>query len=459
MSLAVMGPSGAGKSTLSYLLAGLAPRHTGGTISGTVTIGGHSVLTTPPEIGTVGLLFQDAATQLFNTSVEDEIAWGLEALGLSAGEITQRVEDTLTRFDLTTTRFRSPWALSGGQQKRLALAALWAMRPRALILDEPLGGLDPLGKAEVMTAIEALRQAGTSLLLTTLRPQTARRAGHIALLADGRLTPPQPADLALQDESPLIASGLVYPSDLWPDLSPVVTPDRSLPAIEVRGLHFSYTDREEVLQDIDLVIPSGQFVALIGPNGAGKSTFARHLNGLLRARRGTVRILGQPVGSRPTGTLARSVGYLFQRPEQQFFAPTVREEIAFGLTQLEVPDKEARLDQVLARFGLTKLAGAPPAMLSYGMQRTVTLASLAALDPPVIVLDEPTVGLDGRGLSQLLAWLSDLRAAGTTIILITHEMDLALRADRAIAVAQGRVTADGDPAAVLANDPAWSREL
>jgi energy-coupling factor transport system ATP-binding protein len=457
--MAVMGPSGAGKSTLGYLLAGLAPRHTGGTVSGTVTIGGHDVLTTPPEIGTVGLLFQDAATQLFNTSVEDEIAWGLEALGLSAGEITQRVEDALSRFDLATTRFRSPWALSGGQQKRLALAALWAMRPRALILDEPLAGLDPRGRAEVMTAIEALRQAGTSLLLTTLRPQTARRAGHIALLADGRLTPPEPADLALQDESPLIASGLIYPSGLWPNLNPVVTPGRSVPAVDVRKLHFSYTDREEILRDIDLAIPSGQFVALVGPNGAGKSTFARHLNGLLRAKRGTVRILGQPVGKRPTGALARSVGFLFQRPEQQLFAPTVREEIAFGLTQLGVPDKEARLDRVLARFGLTELAATPPAMLSYGMQRTVTLASLAALDPPVIVLDEPTVGLDGRGLAQLLAWLSDLRAAGTTIILITHEMDLALRADRAIAMERGRVTADGDPTAVLANDPAWSREL
>ncbi|MCJ7552007.1 MAG: energy-coupling factor ABC transporter ATP-binding protein, partial [Anaerolineae bacterium] len=201
------------------------------------------------------------------------------------------------------------------------------------------------------------------------------------------------------------------------------------------------------------------FVALVGPNGAGKSTLGRHLNGLLRTKRGTVCILGQPVGSRPTGILARSVGFLFQRPEQQFFAPTVREEIAFGLTQLGVPDKEARLDRVLARFGLTELAGTPPATLGYGMQRTVTLASLAALDPPVVVLDEPTVGLDGRGLAQLLAWLSDLRASGTTIILITHEMDLAHRADRAIAMERGCVTADGDPTAVLANDPAWSREL
>jgi energy-coupling factor transport system ATP-binding protein len=459
MAMAVMGPSGAGKSTLSYLLAGLAPRHTGGTVDGTVTIGGHNVLTTPPEIGTVGLLFQDAATQLFNTSVEGEIAWGLEALGLSVREISQRVEDALTRFSLVTTRTRSPWALSGGQQKRLALAALWAMRPRALILDEPLGGLDPRGKAEVMAAVEALRQAGTSLLLMTLRPQTARRAGHIALLADGRLTPPEPAVLALQDENPLIASGLIYPSDLWPDLSPVVTPDRTVPAIKVQELHFSYANREEVLRGINLTIPSGQFVALVGPNGAGKSTLARHLNGLLRAKRGAVCILGQPVGSRPTGTLARSIGYLFQRPEQQFFAPTVREEIAFGLIQLGVPDKESRLDHVLARFGLTELAGTPPAMLGYGAQRNVTLASLAALSPPVIVLDEPTVGLDGSGLSQLLAWLSDLRAAGTTIILITHEMDLALRADRAIAIERGRITADGDPTAVLANDPAWSREL
>jgi energy-coupling factor transport system ATP-binding protein len=459
MALAVMGPSGAGKSTLGYLLAGLAPRLTGGTVSGTVALGEHNVLTTPPDIGTVGLLFQDAATQLFNTTVEDEIAWGLEALGLSAGEITQRVENALVRFNLVAARFRAPWTLSGGQQKRLALAALWAMRPSVLILDEPLGGLDPQGKAEVMMTVEALRRAGTSLLLTTLHPQTARRTGHISLLADGQLTPPKHANLVLEDDGPLIASGLIYPTNLWPDLSPIATPDQSVPAIEIRGLCFSYTDREKVLRGIDLTIPPGQFIALVGPNGAGKSTFARHLNGLLRARHGTVRVQGKLVGNRPTGALARSVGYLFQRPEQQFFAPTVRKELAFGLTQLGITDMEARLDHVLARFGLTELADTPPAMLGYGAQRTVTLASLAAMNPPIVVLDEPTVGLDGRGLAQLLAWLSDLRASGTTIILVTHEMDLACRADRAITIDHGRVIADGDPATVLDNEPTWGHEL
>ena len=147
-TLAVMGPTGAGKSTLTYVLAGLAPRHTGGTLSGILSVAGHDLTQGPPAIGSVGLLFQDAATQLFSTSVEDEVAWGLEAIGLSPTEIGHRVETSLQRFGLARDCRRPPWALSGGQQKRLALAALSAMRPQVLILDEPLGGLDPEGRDE-----------------------------------------------------------------------------------------------------------------------------------------------------------------------------------------------------------------------------------------------------------------------------------------------------------------------
>ncbi|MBN1246038.1 MAG: ABC transporter ATP-binding protein [Anaerolineae bacterium] len=458
-ALAVMGASGAGKSTLGYVLAGLAPRHTGGTLDGGVYVGGQDITGTPPEVGVIGLLFQDAATQLFNTSVEDEIAWGLEAMRLAPATIGERVEAALRQFELLAVRHRAPWALSGGQQKRLALAALWAMRPRVLILDEPLGGLDPQGRTEVLTAVETLRQSGTALLITTLRPQAAQQSATVAILAGGRLGPARPATDLLQDTSALIQAGLAYPPDRWPDLGPANPPSSAQPALEITGLHFGYTAGEEVLQGIDLTITQGEFIAVVGPNGAGKSTLARHMNGLLRPARGAVRVLGEAIEKRATGVLARKVGYLFQRPEQQFFAPTVRQEIEFGLNQLDLPDKATRLAQVLARFDLTGVAGAPPATLGYGAQRAVTLASIAALTPPIVVLDEPTVGLDGRGLAQLLQWLADLRKQGTTIILVTHEETVAARADRTIALDAGRVVADGAPEDVLPRARGWVHEL
>lgn len=441
-ALAVMGITGAGKSTLGHVLAGLAPRHTGGTLSGTVKVAGFDLAGGPPAIGSIGLLFQDAATQLFNTSVENEVAWGLEAMGLPSGEIETRVAEALERFDLAAIRHRPPWALSGGQQKRLALAAIWAMRPYVLILDEPLAGLDAEGRAEVLSTVSTLRQAGTAFLVMTLRPETAAQATRIAFLDGGTLSRPATARSALEQEDVLTRAGLLYPPSRWPDLGPVADSQGNAPAVEVQDLHFQYTEGEEVLRGIDLRISQGQFVALVGPNGAGKSTLVRHLNGLLRATRGTVRVLGQATGNRPTGEIARDVGFLFQRPEQQLFASTVREEIAFGLRRLKRSDPEQHVRRALSRFGLEHLAEHPPALLGYGAQRTVTLASLAALEAPIVVLDEPTVGLDGRGMAQLLDWLADLRRANVTILLVTHELDLAARADRIITLDRGRIVAD-----------------
>lgn len=447
-ALAVMGASGSGKSTLCHVLAGLAPRYTGGRVSGTVRAAGHDVLATVPPTGAVGLLFQDAATQLFNPTVEDEIAWGLEALGTPPQHIGAQVEEALERFGLLGVRTRSPWALSGGQQKRLALAAVWAMRPRVLLLDEPLGGLDPQGRAEVLAALETLPQSGVTLLLTTFRPQAAALAPTTLVLTDGTATPPTPTAEVLRDEARLVEAGILYPSPLWPALEARFVPS-SAPAIAVQDVHFAYTDGHAALHGVSLEIPQGQFVAVIGPNGAGKSTLLRHFNGLLRPARGTVYIQGKDAAGRTTGDLAREVGFLFQRPEQQLFAATVSEEIAFGVRALRLADAAGRVERALARFALTAFAQTPPSILSYGVQRAVTLAALAALDTPILALDEPAVGLDGREWARLLAWLAERRAAGVTLVIVTHEMELAARADRVVALADGCIVADGTPDEVL----------
>jgi len=447
-TLAVMGASGSGKSTLCHVLAGLAPRYTGGHVAGVVRVAGHDVLATMPPTGAVGLLFQDAATQLFNPTVEDEVAWGLEALGTPPQHIGAQVEEALARFGLLPVRAGSPWTLSGGQQKRLALAAVWAMHPHVLLLDEPLGGLDPQGCDEVLAALATLHHSGTTLLLTTARAPAVALAPLTLLLTDGMATSPASTAEVLQDEARLVKAGVLYPSALWPTFEAPPGPS-SESAVAVQDLHFAYTDGHAALHGVNLDIPQGQFVAVIGPNGAGKSTLLRHFNGLLRPTRGAVYIQGQDAAGRPTGDLAREVGFLFQRPEQQLFAATVREEVAFGVRRLHLADVEGRVERALARFELTAHAEMPPSILSYGAQRAVTLAALAALDTPILALDEPTVGLDGCDWARLLAWLAERRAAGTTLIIVTHEMELAARADRVVALAEGRVVADGAPDEVL----------
>ncbi|HNT73655.1 MAG TPA: ABC transporter ATP-binding protein [Anaerolineae bacterium] len=446
-ALAVLGPNGSGKSTLCHVLAGLTPRYTGGGATGRVTVAGGDVLASPPPVGVVGALFQDAAAQLFNHNVEHEVAWGLEALGVPTAQIGPQVMAALERFGLAALRHRPPWALSGGQQKRLALATLWAMQPRVLLLDEPLGGLDLAGQQEVQEALTGLRQSGTGVLLTTLEASTAGYASQAALLNAGKLSPPFPS-AALANQSELIEAGIAYPPYLWPDFGAAQF-QPGPPALELVDLSFHYPGEQVALHNIDLTIPRGQFVALIGPNGAGKSTLIRHFNGLLRPTQGRVRLLGQDTAGRRVGELARSVSYLFQRPEQQFFAATVRDEVAYGPTQLRLPDARARVAAALARFALTPYAALPPAILSYGAQRAVALAALAALDTPVLALDEPTVGLDGRGRAQLLEWLVARRAAGVTLVVVTHEMALAARADRVIALDAGRIIADGAPEVIL----------
>jgi energy-coupling factor transport system ATP-binding protein len=226
------------------------------------------------------------------------------------------------------------------------------------------------------------------------------------------------------------------------------TPETTAPDLRIMDLWFRYGEGEPVLRGIDLSVARGEFVALLGANGSGKTTLSKHLNGLLRPLRGEVWVGGRLAAGRSVGELARYVGYLFQHPEQQIFGSTVRDEVAFGPRNLGLSaDKvEARLAAVLDRFNLTAVAEQPPAILGYGARRRVTLASLAALDPQVLVLDEPTVGLDAGGLRETFTWLGEMHAAGRTVLLVTHDMEVAARyAQRVIVLRDGEVWADGVP--------------
>jgi len=219
--------------------------------------------------------------------------------------------------------------------------------------------------------------------------------------------------------------------------------------LEVSDLWFWYHNPDEiVLRGIDLSVSRGQFVALVGANGSGKTTLVKHFNGLLRPRRGRVCVGGQDTAPCSVGELARQVGFLFQHPEQQIFSATVCQEVAFGPHNLGLSPAEvdAGVEAALIRFDLAAIADTPPAILSYGLRRRVTLASLAAMDPPVLVLDEPTVGLDAPGLRETFGWLAELQARGHTILLVTHDMALVAEyAERAVVLHAGQILADGRP--------------
>jgi energy-coupling factor transport system ATP-binding protein len=232
-------------------------------------------------------------------------------------------------------------------------------------------------------------------------------------------------------------------------------------ALAVRDLWFWYHDEHApVLRAVDLRVPRGQFVALVGANGSGKTTLVKHFVGLLRPRRGRVWVAGEDSANRPVGELAREVGYLFQHPEQQIFGATVRQELAFGPRNLGLSsaDVEAAVDAALLRFRLVPVAELPPAILSYGLRRRVTLASLAAMAPPVLVMDEPTVGLDAPGQRETVVWLCELHRQGRTIVLVTHDMALAAGcAERVVVLHRGTIVADGPPGDIFWRPEVLSR--
>ena len=487
--LAVMGPTGAGKTTLCLALNGLVPHATGGTFRGDVWVRERNTKSHPvAALATeVGLVFQDAESQLFNMTVEDEVAFGPESLGLPVDEIERRLEWALDAVGLAGLRARSPASLSGGQQRRLAIAAVLAMHPSILVLDEPTAGLDPLGRREVLRIIAALRRRGTTVIMATQDADAVAEladrvivleAGHIALEGTPQevfahverlhalgVDVPQMAELShrlgihppcltVEQAARALTQYAIRSSQYAADelRTAYSVPTANCNRVVFHDVWFRYETGVQALAGVALTLGAGEYVALIGANGSGKTTLAKHVNGLLRPQRGRVCVIGHDVGAVSTGELARHVGYVFQNPDHQLFAPSVWEEIAFGprnlgLSQAEV---EARVEAALTAFDLTPLADVPPATLGYGQRRLVTLAAVHAMQPQVLILDEPTVGLDRRLTQRLLDWVAERHAAGTTVVFITHDMRLAPRAARCLVMHRGQILLDASTAEAFA---------
>jgi energy-coupling factor transport system ATP-binding protein len=490
--VALLGRTGAGKTTLCMALNGLVPHATGGIYRGDVTVAGLNTKQHAVEhlARFTGLVFQDPESQLVQMRVEDEVAFGLENLGLPAPEIDARVAWALAAVGLSAYRDRSPLALSGGEKQRLAIAAVLAMQPRVLVLDEPTASLDPAGKAGIFRLLAGLRarQDITIVMATQELDRIGHYADRVLVLHEGHIALDDRPAAVFGQVARLHQMGIGVPemAELAHDLTQatglrlsfmteaaayrklrhcgrpaarhgpcpveVTTPPPSSPdstpgdpQIIVEGISYDY-DGMPALHDVQLVIRSGEFIALLGPNGAGKTTLARHFNGLLRPGKGRVLVENQDTGRVKVARLASLVGYVFQNPDHQIFAATVRDEVAFGLRNQGLAPAiiDQRVHLALERFDLGDKAGMQPALLGFGERRKVALAAILAMEPRILILDEPTAGLDWRSQQELLAVVRTFHDHGHTVVLITHDMRLvADYTQRAIVLLGGRVLFDG----------------
>jgi energy-coupling factor transporter ATP-binding protein EcfA2 len=483
--VAVMGHSGAGKSTLLKCLTAVVPGFERAEVAGErFAFGAPLDGTRPGDLaGRIGIVFQDFEAQLFSTNVALEVGFAPQQLGLGGDAIAARTQRALAQVGLAGFAARDPATLSGGEKQRLALAGILALEPQVVLLDEPTTDIDPEGKRVVLALLRSLRDAGVAVVIVEHDILAAESADRLVLLSAGRIQAHGPSVQLLGDPGLLEACG-VRPRDLdvlgrrlglTTRLASVDAAEQSLrarllpaavgarssgdsprdappaaqagaPALEARDVSFSYTDGVPALDHVSLSIAPGEFVAIIGQNGSGKTTLVKHLNGLLSPQRGSVHLGGVDMRTLRLGEIARMVGFVFQDPDHQLFCATVEEEVAYGPRHLALDpaELEARVGRALDVCGLAGRRGEDPFLLSKGERQRLAVAAVLALEPRVLILDEPTTGLDHREQRTLLALLRELNGAGRTVIVITHSPWLvAEHASRAVLMAKGRILLDG----------------
>lgn len=439
----VIGPTGAGKSTLCMALAGIIPNLADGTMTGLVEVNGmntsrHSVSALSERIGYVQ---QDPEAQLFCASVEDEIAFPLENRGIAPDIIDKQIDVMLDLVGMTGYRKRVPTSLSGGQMQRVAIAAALAAEPDVLILDEPTAALDPEGKQEVFDVLERIRQTRSMTVIMAEQDteHIAYWADQVLFMVNGELVRNGDASLFVREKGLLESSGVQVADDPLPQVKAVQQgkkhkkdkknqPEQSKDVV-ISLDHVSYQyerggNASKALDDVTFDIERGSFIGLIGRNGSGKTTLAKHLNGLIRPTQGTVTVDGLDASKHSVGEMAAHVGFVFQNPDHQIFCSTAKEEIAFGPTALGLDGATVfkRVDEMLTLFDLHRYEDVSPATLGYGERRAVALSSVLAMRTPILVLDEPTAGLDHRLAARFLGTIEKLNQRGVTIVMISHDM-------------------------------------
>ncbi|MDQ1486797.1 MAG: energy-coupling factor transport system ATP-binding protein [Actinomycetota bacterium] len=475
----VIGRTGAGKSTLLRAINGLVPHFTGGVLAGRVTVDGRDTRTNPPRelADVVGYVGQDPLAGFVTDTVEEELAYAMESLGFDPAVMRRRVEDILDSLGLTDLRLRPLTTLSSGQQQRVAIGSVLTAGARVLVLDEPTSALDPPAAEDVLATLTRLvHDLGITVVLAEHRlervvqyadrilqvsgdgrvhdatPAAAMEAAQVAppVVELGRLVSWRPLPLSIRDARRAATALRQQLAVLPPPRAHAVAVGESV--VSVRGLVARYDDIL-ALRGIDLDLGAGEIVALMGRNGAGKSTLLAHLVGLLRPAAGRVQVAGHDPVSRSPAELVRDVGLVPQEPADLFYADTVDAECS-----QDGPGSLARA--VLDRLAPGISGGTHPRDLSEGQRLALALALVVAADPPVLLLDEPTRGLDYPGKGRLVDVLRALSAGGTAIILATHDVELAAEVShRTVVLADGEVVADGATADVVTASPAFAPQV
>jgi energy-coupling factor transport system ATP-binding protein len=461
--LLIAGPSGCGKSTLLRCLNGLIPATYRGDLQGGIRIGGVDARELSlAEIGRIaGTVLQDPERQIVASHVFEEVAFGLENLGLSVEEIFRRVDETLADLRLAHLKHRETFTLSGGEKQKLAVAGVLALRPQVLLLDEPLANLDPASARETLEMCRGLRDSGRSVVIIEHRVEEVLtiEPDRVILMDEGRVVyngPPDGVGAVADPRAVKLPATIAMQRMVQLRVEPPSFPEHKASAresvIELDDVEFGYDERS-VLRGINLTVRTGDRIALLGPNGSGKSTLVKQMIGLLRPRRGTVTLDGKPLEKMSVAQAARLAGYVFQSPSHMLFAPTVREELAFGPRNVGQSEAEI-IEHSVEALALMDLEGAeerPPLTLSFGQQRRLCIASVIVMRAKVLLMDEPTAGQDYRSYTQFMDGILRLGSFAAQIF-ITHDLDLAISyANRVILFADGQIVADGRPHEVLAD--------
>ena len=481
----VLGANGSGKSTLASVICGLlAPDE------GDVELAGHAVCTGGvPDLAAyrdarrqLGLVFQNPDDQIVTSVVADDVAFGPENLGVPRAQISVRVARELRRVAMEKYAHADPSRLSGGQRQRVCIAGALAMEPSVLVLDEPSSLLDVRGRAAIMRVMGRLAAAGATLVHVTHFMDEALAADRVVVMQRGHValegTPdevfaaknaqviealglemPFEARLAVALRQAGAAGGAIAAPGAPSDEKPAACAHTAEPlAILARDLGFSYGPDAQALDGVSLEVPVRATTAIVGQTGSGKSTLLRLLCGLEAADAGSLTVCGiNAATKRGRRQVRRAVGYVMQHPERQLFAQTVAEDVAFGPRNqgLSAAEVEGRVAHALDLVGLADRRDASPFELSGGQQRLAAIAGVLAMEPELLVLDEPTAGLDPRGRARLRTLMADLAAHGVTLLQVTHSMEDAARADHVVVLDQSHVLAAGTPAEVFcpANEP------
>ncbi len=466
--LLVAGASGCGKTTLLRILNGLIPRSYKGELTGHALIFGEETINWKlSQISQkVGTVLQDPERQILGTKVLNEVAFGLENLGMKRDEIFQRVDEALSFLKISDLRDRETFNLSGGEKQKVALAGVLAMRPSILLLDEPLASLDPASAHDTLDAVRDLANKGMTVLMVEHRVEDVLRIKpeRVMFMSEGQIRYLGKMDglskIVNYREVKLPAEDIVERARLEAapiaiKILPGIASDSSqkVPLVKFEEVSFNYEADTEVLHGINLEIKRGDVIAVLGPNGAGKTTFVKHAIGLLKPKLGRVLVNGRDTKEASVAQIAGILGYVFQSPSHMLFAPTVREELAFGPSNLKHPKNqiEEEVKEALKIVNLSDKEQDPPLALSFGQQKRVSIAAILAMRSPILIMDEPTAGQDYQNYMNFMD--SILQMPGfEAILFITHDVDLAvIYANRVLLIANGDLIADGTPQEVLSD--------